>query len=260
LTNFEFLFRDFRDFRGSVFSTQSKTDLARRSGTIPAGWCQSMKNITLNPGGLIGALLAVALLAAGVLYWGNSAHGWLSRGLISVAFAGGVAGNWIWAGLFLQRFWAVAHQPEQEYLNQFKMLPANRVFRMSGVIRWLLYLTFLPLGACVILGGVAVVFDSQIKNKLIAVPVSFLGGTVMLVASFWAFRSKLEITANAFRLTGVLGTKEIPFSEVADYSIEAHGLTQAIKLLDSSGRCLGRIHNHLADFAAILTWVEEEMS
>jgi hypothetical protein len=134
--------------------------------------------------------------------------------------------------------------------------PAQRVYRMSGFLRWVLSLTLLPLGCLMLLVGVAGLFSSQVENKGMVVPASFITGALFLIIWLWAFRLKTVIDEDAVQLTGLFGTKKIPRSQVAGYSLESSGAVQAIKLIDSSGRCLGRIHSHLVGFPSIVSWVE----
>jgi len=214
-----------------------------------------MKNVDLNAGGIIGAVLAIAVVLAGWILL-TGAQGRMVKLVPVAAIGGGLAGNWIWAKLRPRTVPEVEETSSAERRGYLKAEPLQRVYRTSGFLRWFLSLTLLPMGCLLILGGVVVLFSPEIANRGIASSVGFLMAGLFLVMWLWLFRLKLEIGDDALRLTGLLGTKEIPLSQVAGYTLEEGGLRQAIKLVDKSGSCLGRIHSHLAGFPSILSWVE----
>ena len=59
-----------------------------------------MKNVNLNPGGIIGGLLAAGLCAGGMFAWDGAASRRVGRVVVFAAFAGGVAGNWLWGFIY----------------------------------------------------------------------------------------------------------------------------------------------------------------
>jgi hypothetical protein len=215
----------------------------------------AVKNVNLNAGGIIGGVLGGALGAVAI-WWSGRTSGRLGEVIIFAVVGGALVGNWIWS-----KFRPSTEPPGEATPAPVPgvsgvMPPPQRVYRMNGLIRWLLTCTILPLGCLIFLMGAVTLFSSGDEDKNTVVVASFLTGALFVVVWLWVFRLGLEIDDHALRLKGMLGSKEIPLSEVAGYTLEASGLAQAIKLVDHSGRCLGRIPSHLSGFPSILSRVE----
>lgn len=215
-----------------------------------------MKNADLNAGHVIGAAVAAGLVwVVGIWFFGSTLDR-LRTAIILAAGGGGLAGGWIRGKLRSSTVSPDEETPASVAVVSRITPPAQRVYRASGFLRWALSLTILPLGCLFLLIGVGALLSSGVDNKGTVILSSLITGALFLAIWLWEFRLRLEIGDDALRLTSMFGTKEIPLSQVAGYTLEASGLVQAIKLVDSSGRCLGRIHSHLAGFPSIVPWVE----
>jgi hypothetical protein len=214
-----------------------------------------MKNVNLNAGGIIGGVLGL-VLGAVALWWSGNMSGRRSKAIIFVVVGHALAGNWIWGNLRPSAESPGEATPALVPGASGVIPPAQRVYRTNGLIRWLLTCTILPLGCLILLMGAVMLFSSGDENKGTILLGSFLTGGAFLAIWLWMFSLGLEIDDHALRLRGMFGSKEIPLSEVAGYTLEGRGLAQAIKLVDHSGRCLGRIPPYLGGFPSILSWVE----